>query len=229
MMFKNHEDFFCKGFHLRCLTSFLIHLWSKTLRVLSSRYIKHFTVKKEGNFLVGLFFFFAFLYQLRKIQLWLSSTIQHVDVYWKPFRKKSAMDTIFSKVSVLQNGLSHGRLSISFPNTFLWLIPNNENKDIRLDDDESSKIFQRVVPFSYYVSLDKYLATRSIHSLYAQNFSLSLLILYILFTNDSYLLGVRIFFVITNWVAAGPDRNLDKTVRVSFPNRTWTQKNQNFP
>ena len=105
----------------------------------------------------------------------------------------------------------------------------NENKDIRLDDDESSKIFQRVVPFSYYVSLDKYLATKPIHSLYAQNFSLSLLILYILFTNDNYLLGVRIFFVITNWVAAGPDRNLDKTVRVSFPNRTWTQKNQNFP
>ena len=108
------------------------------------------------------------------------------------------MDTIFSKVSVLQNGLSHGRLSISFPNTFLWLIPNNENKDIRLDDDELSRIFQRVVPFSYYVSLDKYLATKPIHSLYAQNFSLSLLILYILFTNDSYLLGVRIFFVFTN-------------------------------
>ena len=101
------------------------------------------------------------------------------------------MDTIFSKVSVLQNGLSHGCLSISFPNTFLWLIPNNKNKDIRLDDDESSKIFQRVVPFSYYVSLDKYLATKPIHSLYAQNFSLSLLILYILFTNDSYLLGVQ--------------------------------------
>ena len=36
------------------------------------------------------------------------------------------MDTILSKVSILKNWLSHKRLSISFPNTLLWLLPNSE-------------------------------------------------------------------------------------------------------
>ena len=65
----------------------------------------------------------------------------------------------FSKVSVFQNGLSHGRLSISFPNTFLWLPPNVEQKRIPLNDNivwcKHFKIINdlSVVAFSYEVSL----------------------------------------------------------------------------
>ena len=43
------------------------------------------------------------------------------------------METLQSKF--LYNGLNHGRLSISFPNTFLWLIPNIEKKRISLNDN----------------------------------------------------------------------------------------------
>ena len=70
------------------------------------------------------------------------------------------METIIRKVSALQIWLSHRHLplTISFPNTFLWLPPNIEKKGIPLDDDIpldgakvpwSSKIWQRVVAFSY--------------------------------------------------------------------------------
>ena len=41
-------------------------------------------------------------------------------------------DTIFNKVSILQNGLSQRRLLLSFPNTFLRLFPNTEQKRIPL-------------------------------------------------------------------------------------------------
>ena len=40
------------------------------------------------------------------------------------------METIFSKVSVLQNGLIHVCLTISFLKTILWLLPNIEQKRI---------------------------------------------------------------------------------------------------
>ena len=45
------------------------------------------------------------------------------------------METIFNKVSVLQNGLSHERLSISSLNTFLWLLVNIEQKRIPLNNN----------------------------------------------------------------------------------------------
>ena len=45
------------------------------------------------------------------------------------------METIFSKVSVHQNGLSHAPLPISFPNTILCLLPNIEQKRITLNDN----------------------------------------------------------------------------------------------
>ena len=45
------------------------------------------------------------------------------------------METILSKVLVLQNGLSYERLSISFPNNFLWLLPKIEEKCISLNDN----------------------------------------------------------------------------------------------
>ena len=46
------------------------------------------------------------------------------------------METIFRKVLVLQNGLSHARLPISFPKTILWLSPNIEQKRITLNNNE---------------------------------------------------------------------------------------------
>ena len=45
------------------------------------------------------------------------------------------MKTISCKVSVLQNGLNHSCRPISFPSTFLWLLPNIEQKRIPLNDN----------------------------------------------------------------------------------------------
>ena len=55
---------------------------------------------------------------------------------------------------------------------------------------------------------------------------LPLVILDILLRNNSYLLGVR--FLINNQVTTCPSWKLCKKVRVLFPNRTWTQKNETF-
>ena len=41
----------------------------------------------------------------------------------------------FCKVSVLRNGLSHGLLPFTFPNTFSWLPPSIERKGIPLYDN----------------------------------------------------------------------------------------------
>ena len=43
--------------------------------------------------------------------------------------------TMFKKVLVLQNGFSHGHLSISFLNNFLWLLPKIEQKRISLNNN----------------------------------------------------------------------------------------------
>ena len=50
-------------------------------------------------------------------------------------RKTSVMETIFSKVLVPQNGLSHGCLPTCFRNTILWILPNIEQKRIPLNDN----------------------------------------------------------------------------------------------
>ena len=43
------------------------------------------------------------------------------------------MQTIFRKVLVLQNELSHEHLPVSFLDTFLWLLPKIEQKRISLN------------------------------------------------------------------------------------------------
>ena len=60
-------------------------------------------------------------------------------------RKTSVMETIFSKVLVLQNGLSHGCLPINFPNTVLWILPNIEQKRIPLNDNIVSYKNSRII------------------------------------------------------------------------------------
>ena len=70
-------------------------------------------------------------------------------------------ETIFSKVLVLRNGLSHGHLSISFPNTFLCLLQEIEQKLISLNANFDWCQHSRVIKdlsnsgrfFSYLVSL----------------------------------------------------------------------------
>ena len=81
------------------------------------------------------------------------------------------MEAIFSKVSVLQNGLSHERLPISFSNTILWLLPNIEQKRIPLNDNIVwCKNFRVVKDLSNSDSffLLNYLSTKPFYSLYAQ-------------------------------------------------------------
>ena len=95
---------------------------------------KHFTPKKEHNFLMTTFF--VSLFRLEKSQLWLSFTMQQFDGFFKTFRnlEENICDGgIFSKVAVHQNGLNHARLLFSFPSTILWLHPNIEQKHSTLN------------------------------------------------------------------------------------------------
>ena len=84
------------------------------------------------------------------------------------------METIFNKVSVIQNELSHGRLSISFPNTFLWFLPNIEQKRIRLNDNKAWWRNSRVIidmssSDSFFLfSVPKYLGSKLFYSFLAQ-------------------------------------------------------------
>ena len=93
------------------------------------------------------------------------------------------METMTSKVSVLQNRLRRGRLSISFSNTFWWLLPNAKKKCIPLNDSivwckTSSKICQAVV------GAPKYLAAKLFDFLCTQRFSLLLVTLDILIRSN---------------------------------------------
>ena len=116
-------------------------------------------------------------------------------------RETSVMETIISNVSALQIWLSHRRLPSSFSNTFLWLLRNTENKGIPLDNDIVQcknlivlKDLTKIADFFLLGILIKYLlAPKFFYFLYTQRFSLPLAILDILFKNNSYLLGVRIF------------------------------------
>ena len=69
------------------------------------------------------------------------------------------MQIIFSKVSVLQNGLSQRHLFISFPNTFLWLHSNIKEKRIPLNDNivwgKKSRVIQDLlISDSFFLSSD---------------------------------------------------------------------------
>ena len=95
----------------------------------------------------------------------------------------------------------HRRLPVSFSNTFLWLLQNIEKKGIPLDNDivwcKISIVLKDLVTIADFFLLGiliKYLlATNFFYFLYTQRFSLPLVILDILFKNNSYLLGVRFF------------------------------------
>ena len=117
------------------------------------------------------------------------------------WRETSVTETIISKVSALQIWLSHRRLPVSFSNTFLWLLQNIEKKGIPLDNDivwcKISIVLKDLVTIADFFLLGiliKYLlATNFFYFLYTQRFSLPLVILDILFKNNSYLLAVRFF------------------------------------
>ena len=120
------------------------------------------------------------LFKLGKIQFWLSSTtMQQFDVFLfenlqKICRESTVMKTIFSKVSVLQNRLRYGCLSISFPNTFLWLLPNIEHKRIPVNDNIVWCKYSRGIKnlsksgSCFLLNYPKYLGATLFHSLYAQ-------------------------------------------------------------
>ena len=93
------------------------------------------------------------------------------------------IETIISKFSALQIWLTHRRLPISFPNTFLWLLPNIEKKGISLDDDivrcKNSIVFKYLAKSCgfFLLGAPKYLpAAKFFYSLFPQRFSLPLVI-----------------------------------------------------
>ena len=112
----------------------------------------------------------------------------------------SLMEAIISKVSALQIWLSHRRISITFSNTFLCLVPNIEKKGIPLDDDIVScknsivpKDLTKIGGF-FLLGVRKYVLAANFYcSVNTQRFSLPLVILDMLFRNNIYLLGVRFF------------------------------------
>ena len=55
--------------------------------------------------------------------------------FYKICHETSVTETIFRKVLVIQNGHSHEHLRVSFPNTFLWMLPKIEQKRISLNDN----------------------------------------------------------------------------------------------
>ena len=60
------------------------------------------------------------------------------------------METTFSKVLVLQNGLSHVCLPIGFLSNILWLLPNiQQNCIFGAKIPESLKICQTMEAFAY--------------------------------------------------------------------------------
>ena len=85
----------------------------------------------------------------------------------------SVTEMISSKTFVLQNGLSLGRLSFSFPNTVLWLLPKIEQKRISLNDDivwyKNSRVIKDLSNSNsfYLISVPKHffiLSTRKFHA-----------------------------------------------------------------
>ena len=68
--------------------------------------------------------------------------MQQFEVFWKILENlqgKTVMETIFRK------GLGQGCFSISFPNIFLWLLPNIEQKRIPLNDNIVWSKYSKVI------------------------------------------------------------------------------------
>ena len=80
--------------------------------------------------------------------------------------KTSVMETIFSKVLVPQNGLSHGCLPICFRNTILWILPNIEQKRIPLNDNIVS--YKNSSGSFFLSNVPKYLSTKHFYTFHEQ-------------------------------------------------------------
>ena len=92
---------------------------------------KHFSPKKEYNFLTN-YFFLRLSFQTRKNL----ALVKFYNAAIRRFLKTFVFRKFAGKrLSVLQNGLSHGCLPISFPDTILWLLPEIEQKRIPLNDN----------------------------------------------------------------------------------------------
>ena len=93
--------------------------------------------------------------------------------FLKSFRKFAGNVCDGDQVLVLQNGLSHGCLPISFP-TILWLLPNIEQKRIPLIDNivwyKNSRAIKDLSNSGsfFLLSVPKYLGTKHFYTLYAQ-------------------------------------------------------------
>ena len=86
-------------------------------------------------------------------------------LWWKPF---------LGKFLVTENGIRYWRLSISFPNTFLLLLPNIEQKRIPLNDNivwcKRSRVIKDLSKSGSFFLLNasKYLDARLFYSFYAE-------------------------------------------------------------
>ena len=83
------------------------------------------------------------------------------------------MQTISSKVSILQNGLRAFFYQFSVSINFLWLLPNIEKKRISLNDSifgcKNSSVTKDLSKIgSFLLNVPKYLDTKLFYSLYAQ-------------------------------------------------------------
>ena len=146
---------------------------------MNSQKRKHFAPKKEDSWLMGLILSSCFSFQTRTdLVLVKSSTMQQFDVFWKLLENLQGNNCDGNHFS---ESLSYSKwaqvrayLSISFPNKFLWLLPNIEQKLIPLNDNIVWCKYSRVIKnlsksgSFFLLNAPKYLGARLFYSLYAR-------------------------------------------------------------
>ena len=137
---------------------------------------KHFIPKKENNFLMS---FFSF--QTRK-DLVLVNFYYHAAVwcFLKTFRKYAGKrlwwKPFLGKLKLFKMDSGKG-FFISFPNTFLCLLPNIEQRPIPLNDNIVWCKYSRVIKdlsksgSLFLLNAPKYLGARLFYSLYVQTYT----------------------------------------------------------
>lgn len=117
----------------------------------------------KNYFLVNLFVSLLFLFSnVQKIPLWLSSTRQQFDIFWKLLENLQGLwwKPFLKTFKLFKNGLRSAGFSISFPNTLLWLFQTLTRNAflwmitlLGANTPESPKIWQKKKSFIKYLEI----------------------------------------------------------------------------
>ena len=137
---------------------------------------KHFIPKKENNFLMS-----CFSFQTRKglvlVKFWYNAAVRR---FLKTFRKYTGKrlwwKLFLGKLKLFKMDSGKG-FFISFLNTFLWLLPNIEQRRTPLNDNIVWCKYSIVIKdlskswFLFLLNAPKYLGARLFYSLFAQTYT----------------------------------------------------------